>query len=321
MVRKILAVPLLIVGMVFFVQCSDDPWLSDNENVNLKAGKKGGGGGGGGGHTEPVGNNLSFPVFAMDGITITPVTTPSFTEVYTGPYTGLTAEELDILVGSDWFAQKVEGNAWQAEFVNSDGPLEVTFIDWGDVIEAVNPVVGRPFRLETTLYVDISDKPMIGYTMAMLANPSSPNEIQGTNMETYPANWATVASTSPTLIIQFLDAGVDPESPEWNQDLGKWTGEGVLSPLENFSFAPELNVGGKYIYGASSGGWRPMDPGIYRLTFFMSEKTNISFANAVIGNYDGNDPGQWGTPENEVAIVDNVHNLSYVDVTVVTKRR
>ncbi|MCK7525407.1 MAG: hypothetical protein MZV64_51275 [Ignavibacteriales bacterium] len=62
-----------------------------------------------GGHTEPVGNNLSFPVLAADGFTITPLANPTFTSAYTGPFTGLTGEDLGVLEGYGWYAQKVEG--------------------------------------------------------------------------------------------------------------------------------------------------------------------------------------------------------------------
>ncbi|MDX9729661.1 MAG: hypothetical protein RBT50_10400 [Bacteroidales bacterium] len=314
MTKRDLVMPLLVIGMAFLVRCSDEILLSDKIDVIAQAGK-----GGGGGHVEPAGNNLSFPVFAMDGYAISTVQ-ENLSVIYTGPYDGLDAEELALLEATGpWYAQKVAGNVWQAEFNNSHEPLEVTFIDWGDVIESVNPVVGRPFRLETAMYVDISEDPMNGYTMAMLAFPSSPNEAQGTNGVLYDANWATVVSSSPTLIIQRLM----PEAiPIWDADAGMWTGDGVLAPLENFMFAPELNVGGKYIYGASTGGWRPTIAATYRLTFFMRGMTNISLVNAVIGNYSGNTADQWGLPENKaaVAVVDPVNNLSYVDVTVVRKR-
>jgi len=315
MVRKILAVPFLLLGMAFFMQSCDEPCLSENEDVHFKAGK----GGGGGGHTEPVGNNLSFPVFALDGYALSSIQ-ESFTQVYAGSYDGLTDEEIAYVeANGPWYAQKVEGNVWQAGYSNSHEPMNVTFIDWGDVIEASYPVVGRPFRLETTLYVDISDNPMNGYTMALLAFPSSPNETQGTNGNIYEGNWATVVSTSPTLIIQSLDLGA---VPEWNQELEKWTGVGVNDPLASFSFAPELNVGGKYIYGASTGGWRPTTAGTYRLTFFMRGLSNISFTSAVIGNYAGNVPDQWETPENRAStpVVDVANNLSFVDVEVVRRR-
>jgi hypothetical protein len=298
--------------MAFLVQCSKDSVFSEEDAIALKAGK-------GEGHTEPAGNNLSFPVLALDGFSVSSVQ-ESFTVPYDGPYDGLTAEELAYLeANGPWYAQKVEGNVWQADYANANEPVNVTFIDWGDVIETSNPVVGRPFRLETTLYADVSDGPMEGYTMALLAFPSSPDECQGTNGTVYEGYWATVASVSPALIIQYLESDA---APVWSPESSMWTGEGVDEPLAGFSFAPELNVGGKYIYGASSGGWRPTVAGTYRLTFFMQGNSNISFADAVIGDYDGNISGHWGLPENRAAtpIVDPLNNLSYVDVTAVRRR-
>jgi hypothetical protein len=313
MKKKLSVMPLVCLCVVLFMQCSNDALFTDDQVCEFKAGK-----GGGGSHTEAAGNNLSFPVIAADGYSISSVNA-SFTVPYTGPYDGLTAEEIAYLeANGPWFAQKVDGNQWQAEYFSGNAPVDVTFIDWGDVIESSNPVVGRPFRLETTLYKDVSDDPMDGYTMALLANPSSPDEIQGTNTLIYPGNWATVVSSSPALVIQYLNEGA---IPVWSPEEGMWTGEGVSEPVR-FSFAPELNVGGKYIYGASQGGWRPTSTGTYRLTFFMSDATNISLVSAVIGNYSGNEAGVWGTPETKASepVVDVVNNLSFVDVTVVRRR-
>ena len=48
-----------------------------------------------------------------------------------------------------------------------------------------------------------------------------------------------------------------------------------VSPLEiPVSFAPELNVGGKYIFGASEGGWKPASLGWFRITFYLSKGSN-----------------------------------------------
>ena len=50
--------------------------------------------------------------------------------------------------------------------------------------------------------------------------------------------------------------------------------------------------------------------------------TNINLTNAIIGNYPGNDTQEPGIPETSAStpVVDDEHNLSYVDVTVVSKR-
>lgn len=316
MIKKLFAVPLLCTCMVFFVQCSKDVSDPDMDNYSVKKGP--GNGGGGGGEVESATNNLSFPVFAMDDFTITPLPEPSFTVPYIGPYIGLSAEELAALEGYTWYAQKVTGNKWQAEFSRKSDPTEVTFVDWGDVLESVNPKIGRPTRIELTLYKDVSDDPMTGYTMAVLAYPSSKDETQGTNAITYDGNWASMVSSKPKLVVQFL--GVPTTDLVW--DGTKWTGDGVGDPAFGFGFAPELNVGGKYIYGASTGGWKPTVAGVYRLTFYIpSAGCNILLtALTGIGNYPGNtDDGLWIIPTEGGAgkpVVDPANNLTYVDVTV-----
>ncbi len=98
--------------------------------------------------------------------------------------------------------------------------------------------------------------------MAELEYPSSANELQGTNTTTYPSPFATVISAKPKLVVQYLGPTL-PTRVSW--DGTKWTGYTVI-PV---SFAPELNVGGKYIYGASEGGWKPDKVGYYRVTFYI----------------------------------------------------
>ena len=157
----------------------------------------GGGGGGGGGHTEVATNNLSFPAIAADGSTITDVV-----ELFSVPYLNADGTLFTIpgeVPESPWFAQKVDGNKWNADFriAGTTEAIPVLGVDWGDNIESVSPTIGRPYRLETALFVDVSLAPMKGYVMGMLANPSSPDEIQGTNMTLYDSNYATIYSTKP----------------------------------------------------------------------------------------------------------------------------
>jgi len=166
-------------------------------------GGSGGTGGGGEGEETVQGNNLSFPAIAADGYVIAPIASSSFSVVYDGPYTGLSDEELAALEGGTWYAQKTEGNTWQAEYTTAPigSSVDVYGVDWGDNIEVVNPVVGRPFRLEIGLY-NQPELSMLGYTMALLENPSSPNEVQGTDTTTYDSEFAVVVSEKPTLNIQ-----------------------------------------------------------------------------------------------------------------------
>ena len=267
----------------------------------------------GGGETTPA-NNLSFPAIAVDGFAITSLTTPSFTVPYAGTYPGLTAAEIAWLQDNGpWYPQKTTGNTWQADFVSAT-TVDVSYIDWGDNIEAVNPTVRRPFRLEVTLYKQL-DTPMTAYTMAVLEYPSSADELQGTNTTTYENNFATVISAQPKLVIQYLGTSV-PETMTW---LGTKWDIGAIVPV---SFAPELNVGGKYVFGASVGGWKPTQAGYYRITFYAPVGSGVNLTSAQIGNYTdfstGTPPAGEGTAATPV--VDATNNLTYVDVLVIGRK-
>ena len=292
--------------------------------------------GGGGGNRPPSGedaqgNNLSFPAFAVDGYTIAQIEETSFDVVYTGEYPGLTAEEIaERESGGPWYAQKTEGNTWQADYVVGV-PVAVTYVDWGDNIEAVNPKIRRPFRLEIQLYKELAEiedgMTMTGYVMAELEYPSSSNELQGTNTSTYDGNFAAVVSDLWQLRVQYCGSEL-PTDLYWDTATSMW-----LSPMASctdvpISFAVELNVGGKLIFGGSQGGWKPTSAGFYRITFYSPVETSMSLATAKIGNY-----GDFGVvlPAEPLAaaeseegdegaatpVVDHELNLSYVDVQAV----
>jgi hypothetical protein len=263
-----------------------------------------------------------------DGFSVATPGPESFNVAYVGDYPGLTAYEIATLVASGpWYPQKTDGNAWQAEFsVVSGTGINVHYVDWGDVLESVSPTSGRPTRIEVTLYAD-ADNPlsdpietMTGYTMAVLEYPSSSNELQGTNAGTYESLYATVVSGLPKLVIQYFGSSI-PEGLNWSINGYWYLGETDVQPsnIIPISFAPELNVGGKYIYGASEGGWRPTQTGKYRLTYYIPAGSNISLAYANVRNYSPTGPvipteGGASTP-----VVDPGKNLTYDDVTVVTK--
>ncbi len=157
---------------ILFVQCSEqfvEPNAQDLASLNKKV---------------PVGNNLSFPARLADEYTLTPIDATLWGLPYTGPYLGLTTDELAALVGYDWYAQKVSTNIWQADFAYVEGTEYVDVVDWGDNIESFNPRIGTSFRLEVTLYKELTTT-MIGYTMAVLSYPNSKDEVQGTNKVTY----------------------------------------------------------------------------------------------------------------------------------------
>lgn len=290
--------------------------------------------GGGGGHTEVVGNNLSFPVIWGD---------------LTGPGLSLPGTELKASLTVPWtdqavescpegmypYAQKTLGNVWQAENQTagdllSEGDLYVDEIDWGDSLESVDMKVGRPVRVELSLYKTGLETPMTGFDMVMLANPSSPDEVQGvcasdldsadlvvtgdeSTITSYASTEATVFSPTARLVIQQVDPAA---TLTWNGT--SWDGGGSAIPLV---FSGELNVGGEVIYGLSQGGWKPTATGIYRITFFFpttdAQQTwfdsgtviRASVAEEVSIQEEGEAGGE--------AFVDSANNLTYIDITVI----
>ena len=282
-----------------------------------------GGGGGGGGHTEPTGNNLSFPVIWSEGTTLA-LRGVMEQATLTVPYHDY---QIDCGGGVPGYpyAQKVEGNAWQAENVTVTGLVEggviVNEIDWGDSFKSVDMKVGRPVRVELSLYKTQLEPPMTAFSMVMLANPSSPDEVQGAcaaelnnglTAFVYESTEATVYSPHSKVVIQKVTG------PTLAWDGTKWIGD-VENPV-SVTFAGELNVGGKVIYGLSQGGWKPTATGDYRITFYLPLDKNTKFdvntiirvsteTEAVVTEEGGDVGGE--------AYVDWVNNLTYIDVTVV----
>lgn len=271
-----------------------------------------------------VTNNLSFPAIAVDEFAISQLTTTSFTVPYTGDYPGLTASEIaEMEASGPWYPQKTTGNAWQADYVSQTGEA-VTWVDWGDNVESVSPTVRRPFRLEIVLFKDLDpleagETTMTAYTMGVLEYPSSSTELQGANTTTYESRYATVISKLPKFVVQYYDTAV-PSDLTWT---GTQWSAGTIKPV---SFAPELNVGGKYIFGASEGGWKPLEAGWYRLTFYVPTTSGIDLSGAAIGDYADRFGAIPEPPEGEVVaeaegggavpVIDALNNLTYVDVYV-----
>ena len=218
-------------------------------------------------------NNLSFPVIAVDGFPIAEIADSLQVEYEPGdstnPYPGITDSTYIEYLNNNgpWYAQKVEENKWQADYEIKDSET-VTIIDWGDNIESVNAAVNRPFRLEITLFKQL-EEPAKAFTMAELEYPSSADELQGTNNVIYDSYVASIISNEPELVVQYL--GIDnPGDLIWDPTTNLWTSTTKLTTIP-VSFAPELNVGGKYIFGASTGGFKPKFTGYYRVTFYIPE--------------------------------------------------
>ena len=166
------------------------------ENLITAAMHGGGGGmggvghGGGGGGEETASNNLSQPVIFTEGVALTLSGSPN-TFSFETPY-DLDGDgqitDADRINGYYLFAQKTNGNLWQADSLliplddlNTTN-LFVSTIDWGDSIEGGKPIaIDRPTRIEVSFYKNLSaplsgdvalDPTMTAYPMQLLANPS-----------------------------------------------------------------------------------------------------------------------------------------------------
>jgi hypothetical protein len=257
-------------------------------------------------------------VIAVDGLAITRIAATVFGVPYAGTYPGLSAEQIAALKASGtWYPQKTTANAWQADYNTSESAVDVTWVDWGDSIESVSPRVGYPARLEVTLYKDLRElaTQMTAYTMAVLENPSSSTELQGTNTTTYESGFATITSGKPKLVVQYLGS-IAPASLTW--DGSRWVAGPTVPRVVPVVFAPELNVGGRYIYGATQGGWRPDAAGRYRITFYVPSGSGVALTGETrVGNYSdlfgagGGEPHEGGVA---TPVVFPDLDLTFVDV-------
>ncbi len=329
--------------------------ISDRGRPEGRGGGPPSGMGSGGGHTETAGNNLSFPVIFTDGGTLALAGEPD-APVLTTPYDlngdGVISSA-DTVDGYYQFPQKTEGNMWQADSVAADGAVFVSTVDWGDSMEAVDMKVGRPVRVELSFYKDLNvsltgeavlPESMTSYPMTMLANPSSPNEIQGAGASSYPIDGtlegvhteelseATVYIPDVSLVIQPL-VGTREDVAEgdllWNGE--QWVDGSATDPtdigdpLTGLVFGSEVNVGGKVIYGLSKGGWRPSGTGDYRITVSLPLEGSAKLEHATILPF-GEEEGVTLAAEDDSApdmgggtgVVVPDANLTYIDIRVTT---
>ena len=317
-----------------------------------------GGGGMGGGEEESAGNNLSFPVIFTDGVGVTLAGLPDAFE-FTTPYDLNGDQTIDLndqINGYYLFAQKTAGNTWQADsaLIPADQDLStnvfVSTVDWGDSLEGTRPLaVGRPVRVEISFYKDLGtsfagdvalDPTMTSYPMQLLANPSSPSEVQGASASQFPisgtslpdprvlteeSTLASVYSQNAKLVIQHVVGTPEPGDFTWNGDY--WVdadisdGVTIDDPVQGLTFGAEVTVAGKVVYGVSQGGWRPSQAGTYRLTTAFPTDGNFQLDQAQIqvsteevatAAAESGDP----TTGAGVASIDVPNNLTFLDILV-----
>ncbi len=219
----------------------------------------GGGGGGGGGGDEGLGNNLSFPLLFADGYglgglpidgTVSPWMDyntglrPTSTEVLASfPY--LDPANAYVLNGQHYWEQKTE-STWQAHWRNGAGTPQEVYLDWGDNLTSASLRTNSPLRIEATLYQDDPADPLDAYQMTLLYG-SGQTEMQGTSGVTAQSTLRTVMAFNARLTIEkLLGPGGAVDNTVTPFSMSAYEGLGGDGPGR---FGPEVNVGGKLVYG------------------------------------------------------------------------
>lgn len=292
---------------------------------------------------EPIaGNCLSVPVIFSDGITL-PLRGDEV-PVFDGAFV------LDEF-GTAWFLQQDPLNEWQAGNVDAVaaelGPIAINMVDWGDNLEARDWTERDRVRVELVLWKFLDEVPveLDSFVMAYL-DGEGPDEMWGTNTQTFPSPDATVYSGCARLVIQKLIEPDDGSEPIvlWDPVLRQWVLDAEAPVYSSAvyeggdegptaAYSAEINVGGKVIYGYN---WNVRNvssgPGLYRLTFalddladgapvalntFFTEDTfvKVSEEEEAIAEEEP-DEGDTG---GGVGYIDVENNLTYIDVRIIAK--
>jgi hypothetical protein len=270
---------------------------------------------------ETAGNHLSLPVIWSD-----PYSLPLPGTFGVERFEGRSTEIGGVL----WYHQKDEDNEWQAESSDWSGsPVDVTYVDWGDNLEAKNWNTRSKVRVEVVLFQDLTT-PLTGYEMSYISGQGQ-TEVWGTNGVQYDSYEATVYSHNARLVIQKLPFPPDKCLLDWDPSGARWQGD-AGEPLFNGGvweggdgpgyYSAEINVGGKVIYGYN---WdvkkNGEGAGHYRITFALdpvngSIPLNTFFQTTQVKlGEEVPDGGSGGG----VAAVDHANNLSYIDIEIVSR--
>ena len=153
----------------------------------------------------------------------------------------------------------------------------------GDNLFARDWTTHSVVRVETVLYASYG--PMTEFEMAYLYG-EGPDEMQGTNGETFGSSSPTVFTPQAYLTIQRWM----PESVEliWDPESKLWVG--AEDPIVSGGYSAEINVKGKVVFGYNWFVQRTTeDTGLYRITMWL---------------------------ENSVAVIGELYGLTYVDVGI-----
>ena len=239
-----------------------------------------------------AGNKLSYPVlWAEDSQQFAPLPPGAMgTEVFVDVTSGT---DPDTSAACDAALQASDTNSWQADNALAVGN-PVTHVDWGDNLEAKDWSVGNKVRVETVLFDNALETPMLRYLMCYVSGQGQ-TESWGAKVTggagssgdvSTDATGYTAVTEESTSAIVYSDGGrltiqriTDPSSVSWSTSEHRWVGAGAAAPVVNMavhektsdgpgSYGAELNIQGKVVYGFL---WDTtgMYNGEYRLTFSL----------------------------------------------------
>lgn len=319
---------------------------------------EGGGGGGGGGEETTLGNNLAVPVIWGEAADAAPRPVLRGTGPQEQSLSVDTADTHVVVDGVDLFLQKTE-NTWQSENADAtalaaeglalaaDGRVPVTYVDWGDNLEARDPT-GMRIRVETTLRQDIS-----GLTDTDPVDPTSPagmtgfamqkvsgqgvDEVWGVQATQEGGTWsgtplqsqeAVVYTGLACLTIERID---NAATVTWDTEDRTWSGNSVVNTCIGDvtdgpgGYGSEVTVSG----GMTNGFVWPakgLPQGLYRLTYSTKAGTGVDFTDqtSVYASAETEEAvaakpaeGEEGSePAGNVPVIDPVRDLSYIDVGI-----
>ncbi len=313
---------------------------------------------GGGGEDTSPGNNLAVPVIWAESadVGVRPVLRG------TGPQTEDLTLDTDpashvVVDGVDLFVQKTL-NEWQSENADASsltglpttdtGKLPITYVDWGDNLEAKDWRTGMHVRIETKMLQDVSGltdpEPadasntagMTGYTM-MKVGGQGQDEQWGVMAVPDASIWHAVSAQSDQAIVYTSQACLTIEridkatSLTWDATTRTWTEDGVVKCVGEVTDGPggygaEVTVSGGMTYGFN---WptKAVNAGLYRLTFSLKPDSGADFTDAtsilqpveeeesaVVAEKGG--PAAGGKPAGNVAVLMPEENLTYIDIGV-----
>jgi hypothetical protein len=254
--------------------------------------------------------------------------------------------------------QKVASNIWTAATVASTLPVKAGYVDWADNLESVTWKTTSVVRVETTPFAEGLDPMLTGYQMWHVFGKGT-NEAWGVRTTllkapyTYQSPYAIIYTSKAKLNItkvsgadRSCDADGSGFTGTWNGGTLGWVGDGATK-VSDIAYTPELNVGGKYVYGYNwnlrrentavdkAGWWRltfyTTDDGVDFSTFLVDDptryappdlslyppsSTSVMPAFAAVapaaeegGGEEGGDEGGAYAP-----VVDPAANISYIDI-------